>query len=113
MNTHVETSSMDKFFNPSGVVVIGASNAAFNLGATICKTLKEDIAYQGQVFAVNRGGEEVHGAPGFTQVCDIEAPVDLAVILAPAAVVPGFVRDCGAKGIRNIVIESSGFSEQG
>ncbi|MEE9911842.1 MAG: CoA-binding protein [Deltaproteobacteria bacterium] len=113
MNTHVDTSSMDKFFNPSGVVVIGASNAAFNLGATICKTLKEDIAYQGQVFAVNRGGEEVHGAPGFTQVGDIEAPVDLAVILAPAAVVPGFVRDCGAKGIRNIVIESSGFSEQG
>jgi len=113
MNKHAPKSEMDNFFNPSAIVVIGASNAPFNLGATICKTLKEDIPYPGEVFAVNRGGEDVHGAKGYTQVGDIEAAVDLAVILAPAAVVPGFVRDCGEKGIRNIVIESSGFSEQG
>ena len=113
MNAALEKSDMDKFFNPSAVVVIGASNAAFNLGATICKTLKEDIAFPGQVFAVNRGGEDVHGAPGFKAVGEIKDDVDLAIVLAPAAVVPGFVRDCGKKGIRNIVIESSGFSEQG
>ncbi len=113
MNAQLKMAEIDKFFNPSAVVVIGASNAAFNLGATICKTLKEDIAFAGHVFAVNRGGEDVHGAPGFKSVADIEDHVDLAVIVAPAAVVPGFVRDCGKKGIRNIVIESSGFSEQG
>ncbi len=113
MESSVNHTNLEKFFNPSSVVVIGASNAAFNLGATICKTLKEDIAFSGDVFAVNRGGEDVHGAPGFKSVGDIGRPVDLAVILAPAAVVPGFVRDCGENGIRNIVIESSGFSEQG
>lgn len=113
MNTQVKMSNMENFFNPSAVVVVGASNADFNLGATICKILKEDIAYPGQVFAVNRGGETVHGARGFKSVRDIEDPVDLAVIITPAAVVPGFVRDCGEKGIRSIVIESSGFSEQG
>ena len=113
MNTQLKMAEIDKFFNPSAVVVIGASNAAFNLGATICKTLKEDIAFPGRVFAVNRGAEDVHGAPGFKSVAEIADDVDLAVIVAPAAVVPGFVRDCGVKGIRNIVIESSGFSEQG
>ncbi len=109
----LEKSYMDKFFNPSSVVVIGASNADFNLGATICKILKEDIGYSGRVYAVNRGGEDVHGASGFTSVGDIQDDVDLAVIITPAAVVPAFVQNCGEKGIRNIVIESSGFSEQG
>jgi acyl-CoA synthetase (NDP forming) len=113
VNTQLKISYMNNFFNPSAVVVIGASNADFNLGATICKTLKEDIGYPGRVYAVNRAGENVHGAPGFKSVGDIEDDVDLAVIIAPAAVVPGFVKDCGEKGIHNIVIESSGFSEQG
>lgn len=113
MKTQVKMSDMDNFFNPSAIVVVGASNAAFNLGATICKTLKEDIPFSGEVYAVNRGGEDVHGARGYKSIGDIEKAVDLAVILAPAAVVPGFVRDCGKKGIRNIVIESSGFSEKG
>ncbi|MCK7481248.1 MAG: hypothetical protein M0C28_31695 [Candidatus Moduliflexus flocculans] len=39
--------------------------------------------------------------------------MDLAVIITPARVVPGFVKQCGEKGIKRIVIESSGFSEGG
>ncbi|MFO7568580.1 MAG: CoA-binding protein [Smithellaceae bacterium] len=113
MSHPLKTSYMDNFFDPSSVAVIGASNASFNLGATICKILKEDIGYSGRVYAVNRGGEDVHGAPGFKSVGDIPDDVDLAVLIAPAAVVPSFVKACGEKGIRNIVIESSGFSEQG
>ncbi len=108
-----QTFHMEKFFNPSAVVVIGASNAGFNLGATICKVLTEDIGYPGRVYAVNRAGENVFGAKGFRSLNDIGEPVDLAVIITPAFVVPEFVRKCGEKGIRNIVIESSGFSEQG
>lgn len=105
--------SMEKFFNPSSVVVIGASNAPFNLGATICKVLTEDIDYPGQVYAVNRSGENVFGAQGMRTLDDIPEPVDLAVMITPAFVVAEFVRKCGEKGIRNIIIESSGFSEQG
>jgi acyl-CoA synthetase (NDP forming) len=113
MNAQLETSSMDNFFKPSSVVVIGASNASFNLGANICKSLKQDLQYRGRVYAVNRGGEAVYGAPGFRSVTDIPDNLDLAVIITPAAVVPKFVNDCGEKGIHNVIIESSGFSEQG
>ena len=108
-----DAAGVDKFFNPSSVVVIGASNAAFNLGATICKILMEDIRYPGRVFAVNRAGEDVHGAKGYSSLDDIGESVDLAVIITPAFVVPGLIRKCGEKGISNIVIESSGFSEAG
>ena len=113
MNVKLKDSTLDKFFNPSSVAVIGASNAPFNLGATICNCLREYIPFAGSVYAVNRKGESVHGWPGYTSVLDIPDQVDLGVIITPAAVVPHFMRECGRKGIRNIVIESAGFSEQG
>ncbi|HON94587.1 MAG TPA: CoA-binding protein [Deltaproteobacteria bacterium] len=104
---------MNQFFNPSSVVVIGASNSPFNLGATICRTLNEFSPFPGDIYAVNRKGEDVHGCPAYTKVTDIPHPVDLAVIIAPSQVVPGFLKQCGEKGIRHVVIESSGFAEGG
>ncbi|HQI81864.1 MAG TPA: CoA-binding protein, partial [Deltaproteobacteria bacterium] len=73
---------MNTFFNPSSVVVIGASNSPFNLGATICRSLSEFTSFQGAKYAVNRKGEDVFGCRGYTRVTDIEGPVDLAVIIA-------------------------------
>ena len=104
---------MKKFFNPSSVVVVGASNSPFNLGATICRSLREFSPFPGEVSAVNRKGEDVFGCPGYTKITDIPHPVDLAVIIAPSQVVPGFLKQCGEKGIRHVVIESSGFAEGG
>lgn len=105
---------LENFFNPSSVVVIGASNANFNLGATICKILSDEaVGYEGRVYAINRTGEDIFGAKGFRSLDDISDPIDLAVIITPAFVVPEMVRKCGEKGIQNIIIESSGFSEAG
>ena len=104
---------MDTFFNPESVAIIGASNSPFNLGATICRTLREYSSFGGQVYAVNRKGESVHGCEGFVSVTDIPGNVDLAVIITPAEVVPSFVKQCGEKGIGHIIIESAGFSEGG
>ncbi|HHO76116.1 MAG TPA: acetyl-CoA synthetase [Deltaproteobacteria bacterium] len=104
---------MNMFFNPRSVVVIGASNSPFNLGSTICRALNEYSPYDGKIYAVNRKGETVHGCPGYVSVADIPDTVDLAVIITPAKVVPGFVRQCGLKGIKRVIIESSGFSEGG
>ncbi len=104
---------MNTFFNPRSVVVIGASNSPFNLGATICRGLKTFLSYPGAVYAVNRKGEDVYGCPGYTAVTDIPDLVDLAVVITPAAVVPEFLRQCGLKGVTSVVIESSGFAEGG
>lgn len=105
--------NMDKFFNPSSVVIFGASNAKFNLGAMICKTLKDAVDYQGRAYVVNRAGEDVDGAKGFKTLEDIQDDIDLAVIITPASVIPGLIQKCGERGIRNVIIESSGFSEKG
>lgn len=52
---------MERFFDPKSVVVVGASNTAFNLGATICNMLKDYLSYTGAVYAVNSKGEAVNG----------------------------------------------------
>lgn len=103
---------MDKFFNPSSVVIIGASNSPFNLGASICTILKH-LEFEGPVYAVNRRGEDVNSCPGFPSVSDLPSAVDLAVVITPAQAVPGIVGECGEKGIKRLIIESAGFSEEG
>ncbi len=78
---------MDKFFNPSSVVVIGSSNSPFNLGATISNILHY-LGYKGELYVVNSKGEDVHGSRGFKSVLDIPGEIDLAIILTPARVAP-------------------------
>ena len=104
---------MKKFFNPRSVVVVGASNAPFNLGATICTMLKDYLAYSGNVYTVNSKGEAVNGYAGFPSVLSLPETPDLAVIIVAARHVPGIIRDCAQKGIKRIIIESAGFSEEG
>jgi acyl-CoA synthetase (NDP forming) len=104
---------MELFFDPKSVVVVGASNAPFNLGATICTMLKDYLQYPHPVYAVNSKGEPVQGYPGFASVLDLPRTPDLAVIIVAARHVPGLVQDCAQKGIKHLVIESAGFSEGG
>jgi acetyl-CoA synthetase (ADP-forming) len=103
---------MEKFFNPRSVAVIGASNSPFNLGATICNILKH-IDFIGSVYAINRKGESIGATPGFSSVLEVDEEIDLAVVIIAARHVPDTVRECGAKGIKNIIIQSAGFAEQG
>lgn len=104
---------MEAFFDPKSVVVIGASNTPFNLGATICMMLKDYLRYSGAVYVVNSKGEAVDGYPGFASVLNLPEAPELAVIIVAARNVPGVVKDCAARGIKHIIIESSGFSEGG
>ncbi len=104
---------MDAYFNPASVVIIGASNSPFNLGATICTGLKVHLEFQGPIYVINRKGEDVEGCPGYTSMDELPLIPEQAVIITPAKVVPQFMEECGKKGIKNVIIESAGFSEEG
>ncbi|MFW0784806.1 GNAT family N-acetyltransferase [Gordonia sp. CPCC 206044] len=56
----------------------------------------------------------VRGIRAYPSVRDIPDPVDLAVVAVPAAiVVDAVLDDCLAKGVRTLVVVSSGFGEAG
>jgi acyl-CoA synthetase (NDP forming) len=101
---------VDKFFYPDRVAVIGVSEQPDNLATNIVRNMLE-FGYSGEMYAVGLHSGKVHGIPILTSVESLPDGVDLAVILTPAATVPGLLDACGKKGIRHAVIESGGFAE--
>lgn len=100
------------FFQPESVAVIGASADAHKVGHLLLRNLLTQ-GYKGRVFAVNPKGGEILNAAVFPTISAIPAPVDLAVIVTPAVTVPALARECGEKGVKALVIISSGFREAG
>jgi len=101
---------MKSFFFPKSMVVIGASATKLNLGQIILLNNKQ-CGYQGKLYGVGSQAGEVDGIPVFTRIADIPEVPEVAIFLTPAHTIPALMEDCGRKGIRRAVIESSGFSE--
>ncbi len=100
-----------KLLRPGSVAVIGASSRP-GIGNAIVRNLL-DIGFAGQVYAVNRKGEDVLGVPGFSSVLDIPGPVDLGVISVPSGGVLSVAEECGKKGVPALVCITAGFREIG
>ncbi len=101
---------MHGFFYPQSVAVVGVSPKRTNLGRAISVNLIEH-RFSGRIHFVGRSGGNLFGQPIHPSLKDIPGEVDTAVILTPAATVPGFVEECGQKGVTRIIIESGGFRE--
>ena len=104
-------SALAGFFTPRNIALVGASDrSAWSQMVAACFDL---FGHTGKLYAVNRGGKEAHGFPGYTSCTEIPDPVDAAFVYVPAAAVVEALHDCAAAGIRNVVILSSGFAEAG
>jgi acetate---CoA ligase (ADP-forming) len=97
-------------FCPSSVVVIGVSTKPFNLGKEIARNLFE-FCYSGVIHLVGAHEGVFLGRRIHTSLDEIDEPIDLAIILTPAATIPAIMDQCGRKGIRRAIIESGGFGE--
>ncbi len=96
---------------PGSVAVVGASSAPGKIGHALFSNVAQ--SFSGPVFAVNPGYRELRGRPCVPEISDIPEPVDLAVIVIPAAMVPGVLEECGQLGIKNAIVISGGFKEAG
>src|SRR5690349_7255885 len=105
-------SALQSFFTPSSVAVIGATEREGSVGRTILENLVHS-SYRGQVFAVNPKRSELLGIKCYPSMAALSAPVDLAVIVTPAATVPGVVRECVDADTRSAIVISAGFKERG
>lgn len=105
-------SSLDPFFTPRGIAVVGASHDARKLGYIILDNLMRG-GFAGAVYPVNRDAEPVLGLRSYASIAAIGDDVDLAVIVVPAAGVAGVIDDCASAGVSAAVIISAGFRERG
>ncbi len=97
---------------PYGIAVIGASTTPGSIGARLFANLQRG-GFTGELYPVNPNAAEVGGLPAYPAVGDIPGVVDLAFIVVPAPLVIDVARQCGAKGVRGIVVISAGFGETG
>ncbi len=104
--------SLIPFFNPQGVVIIGASHDPSKLGYGLANNLMRSN-YQGAVHFVNIKGGELLGQTIYTNVLEVPNPVDLAAVLIPAPFIADALRQCGQRGIQAAIIGSGGFREVG
>ena len=105
--------ALDLFFNPRGVVLIGASRDQHKLGYGIARNLAGG-GFAGPVHFVNpKAVGPLLGRSVYSSLADVPDPVDLAVLLVPAGVVPDRLAECGRRGIKAAIIVSGGFREAG
>src|SRR6202007_2825229 len=95
--------------SPDSIAIIGASADTETLRGRLTHALIGH-GYDGRVFPVTRSQSEVLGLRAYPSVAALPEPVDLAVILVPAAHVVETLEQCGRRGIRAAVVTSSGFS---
>jgi acyl-CoA synthetase (NDP forming)/GNAT superfamily N-acetyltransferase len=107
-----EAASIEKFFNPRSIAVIGASRRQDTVGQALVRNLVLGD-YTGRVYVVNSTAKAVSGLPAYSTVGDIPGDVDVAIVAVPAEAVQDVVLDCAAKGVHGLIIISSGFAEIG
>ena len=101
---------MKHFFAPKSVAVIGATDSSPSVGRTLLENL---ATFPGPVYPVNPNHDQVLGRKAYPSVAAIGQPVDLAMIVTKAAIVPTVVAECAAAKVPAAIIISAGFKELG
>ena len=105
-------SNMDSFFNARTVAVVGASMNPEKLGHVILANILFG-GYTGRVYPISPKEKEILGSAVLSSIDEIPEKLDLVVIVVPAALVPGVLRQAAAKGAEAAIIISGGFREAG
>lgn len=98
--------------SPTSVALIGASVEEKKLGHYVLRNLTQS-GFKGKIFPVNPKHDRLLDLPCFPSVGAIAEPIDLAIVVTPAATVAAIAEECGKKGVQTLVVISAGFSETG
>jgi acyl-CoA synthetase (NDP forming) len=103
---------LDTFFSPSSIAIIGASRDAMKIPGLLLSFLRKN-RFPGQIYPVNPNYPDIDGLKCYPSVTAIDQPIDLAIVIIPARAVLDALHECAGLGVKNAVIISSGFAEEG
>ena len=101
-----------RFLEATSVAVIGASRRRGTISGEVFRNLL-DADFNGPVYPVNPKAEVVQSVRAYPTIGDVPGDVDMAVIVVPSPAVVPIARQCGEKGVKSLLIISSGFAEVG
>ncbi len=103
---------LDAFFKADGVAVIGASEDITKIGGRPVQLLRK-YGYAGAIYPVNPKGGTVQGLQAYASVLDTPTAPELAIVAVPAPATLQAVRECARRGVRGVIVLSTGFAESG
>ncbi len=107
-----EIKSLEPFFAPRSLAVIGASPKRGNLGGVIVASLTAQ-GYKGRVTVVNRSGAKISPHETVQSLPELPAGTELAIAAVSAEQVPGLIEPLARQGIHHLIVIGGGFAETG
>ena len=103
---------INKMLRPKSVAVVGASATPGKIGYTVVKNLIKD-GYKGAIYPINQKEKEILGVKCYPSLQDVPGEIDSAILCVPASVMKDLTIECGKKGVKGLIVITSGFSEVG
>ncbi len=107
-----ERNPLDPIFAPKTVALVGATEREGSVGRTVLWNLLSS-PFGATIFPVNPKRPNILGIKTYPDIASIPDPVDLAVIMTAAPVVPAIIRECVEAGVPGAIVISAGFKEVG
>ncbi len=108
----VEIGDIFKIFSPRSIAFIGASSR-FGKWGNILFTNAIAGGFEGEIYLVNPKGKDIADRKVYKTVAEIPGDIDLGIVTVPAASVMSLIPEFKAKGIRYMLLITSGFAETG
>lgn len=105
-------SAIDGLLRPKTIAVVGASSTPGKIGYSVLSNLLKS-KYEGKIYPINPSADEILGLKVYKEIGDVPGSVDAAIITVPAKFVAEVTEECGKKGVKGLIIITSGFSEVG
>lgn len=106
------THPLHSFFWPESIAVLGASPDLHRIRGRLLHQLREN-GYPGRILPINPSYQEIAGLRCHGSISAVGEPIDLALVAIPAAGVSTALEECAHAGVKNALIISSGFAEEG
>ncbi|UPK01047.1 acetate--CoA ligase family protein [Bradyrhizobium sp. 170] len=103
---------LDALMAPRSIAIIGASQDATKIGGRPVDLLRR-YGYAGRIYPVNPKASVVQGLQAYASLDELPEAPDLAIIAVDAEKAPEAVEQCAKRGVRSVVVFSSGFAELG
>src|ERR1700724_3654486 len=103
---------LDSFFSPASIALIGASRHRGKVPGRLLSMLRKN-GCPGKLYPINPNYGDIECLKCYPSIAKVGQPIDLAIVVIPARAVLGALEECAAAGVKNAVIISSGFAEEG
>ena len=110
--TSMESNYLDGLMRPKSIAVLGASADSSKIGHSVLKNIIEG-GYDGKIYPINPKADEILGIKCYRSLSEVPGEIDAAVVTIPAKFVLDSIREAGEKGVKGLIVITSGFAEVG